>query len=420
MNKKLIRVHGPTKLQGRVEVSGSKNSALPILAATILLDGVSSISNVPDLSDTNSILKLLCHLGLRAEFLNNNVKIFSTNDTRHIAPYELITSIRASFIVAGPVLARTGLAKIPLPGGCAIGSRPVDIHLKGFEAMGAKVKMEHGIIVIKSSHGLKGNTIILDFPSVGATENLMMAATLAKGKTILKNVAKEPEIIDLANFLNKAGAIIQGAGTDTITIQGVDNLKSVSYEVIPDRIEAATFILATALTRGHVEVCKLNTDHIESLLVLLAKMGVNLKVKENHTVIVKTKRKKLKSINTTTEPYPGFPTDVQPMLMSLLNSISGTSIIKETLFENRFMHVPEMNRMGAHISVDARTAVIQGGVSLTGAPVKIRDLRGGAALLMSALTAEGITTLLGIHHLYRGYENVCSKLNALGAKIEEE
>ncbi|MDD5456722.1 MAG: UDP-N-acetylglucosamine 1-carboxyvinyltransferase [Candidatus Margulisbacteria bacterium] len=413
-----ITIQGPTVLKGDVRINGSKNAALPILIATVLLDGESQISNVPNLTDIITTIRLLRSLGLKAEFTNNLVRVWGAADVRHVAPYELITNMRASFLVAGPILARAGFAKVPYPGGCSIGSRPVDIHLKGFEAFGVDIRVEHGFVILKSDKEMAGAKFNMDFPSVGATENLMMFASLAKGTTILKNVAREPEIVDLADFLNKAGADITGAGTDTIKIKGVEKLKGIEYSVIPDRIEAATFLLAAAITRGDVVLKKVKVEHIHDILQVMEKIGVNIQIIDNETVRVKTNGQKLKAVNVKTEPYPGFSTDMQPLLMAFLTTLDDTkSTITETIFENRFMHVMEMNRMGANIEIDGKKAIIHGINKLSGTSVKGMDLRGGAALLIAALAAEGETTLYNVQHILRGYENITEKLIGLGASI---
>lgn len=414
---KLI-VKGPVRLEGRVRISGAKNAALPILIATILLKGESVITNVPNLTDIMTTIRLLRSLGLKAEFTNNTVTIMGTNDVRHIAPYELITNMRASFLVAGPILARVGFAKVPYPGGCAIGTRPVDIHLNGFRAFGIDIRVEHGFVVLKSNGKIRGSKYTLDFPSVGATQNLMMLASLAEGTSVLKNVAKEPEIEDLAAFLNQAGANVQGAGTDTIRIEGVPEMINVNYPVIPDRIETATYLCAVAITRGDVILEKVNTEQIQDIIKVLRKIGYTLEEIDAETLHISYDGGDLKGVNIKTEPFPGFSTDNQAMLMSVLAMIDGEkSSITETIFENRFMHVNELNRMGANIEVDGRKAVIHGVRNLSSSAVKMMDLRGGAALLIAGLVADGDTVLYNTYHILRGYEDITGKFIKLGAKF---
>ena len=413
-----LTVKGPVRLEGTVRISGAKNAALPILIATILLKGESIITNVPNLSDIMTTIRLLRSLGLKAEFANNIVTILGTNDVRHIAPYELITNMRASFLVAGPILARVGFAKVPYPGGCAIGTRPVDIHLNGFRAFGIDIRVEHGFVVLKSNGKIRGSKYTLDFPSVGATQNLMMLASLAEGTSVLKNVAKEPEIEDLANFLNKAGAHVHGAGTDTLRIEGVPEMINVQYPVIPDRIETATYLCAAAITRGDVTLEKVNTEQIQDIIKILRKVGYTLDEINNETLHISYDGGELHGVHVKTEPFPGFSTDNQAMLMSVLAMIDGEkSSITETIFENRFMHVNELNRMGANIEVDGRKSVIHGVRHLSSSAVKMMDLRGGAALLLAGLVADGDTLLYNTYHILRGYEDITGKFSKLGAKF---
>jgi len=410
-------IKGPSKLSGEVSASGSKNAALPLLAATLMLEGETTLSNVPKLLDISTMLKVLRALGLRAEYYNSDkVKIWS-KEVKHVAPYELVTKMRASFFVIGPLLAKKLLAKVPLPGGCAIGSRPVDIHLKGLQALGAKIRMEHGFVIAQADE-LIGTNIYMDFPSVGATETIMMAATLATGKTIIENVAREPEIINLADFLNACGAKIRGAGTERIEIDGVKELRGANFAVIPDRIEALTLILAGAITRSSIVVKKLIPEHLDAALKKLTEAGFIIESGADW-VKVSPSKNPLKSLEITTLPYPAFPTDAQAQFSSLLATIPGTSFIKETVFENRFMHVPELCRMGAKIKIDHQTAIIEGVQSLSGAPVRISDLRAGAALFLAGIVAEGETIVEdGEKHLERGYEDLSGKLISLGANIE--
>ncbi|RAP37293.1 UDP-N-acetylglucosamine 1-carboxyvinyltransferase [Candidatus Marinamargulisbacteria bacterium SCGC AAA071-K20] len=411
-----LTIEGGFPLKGTVQVSGAKNSVLPILAACIMLDGETVLTNVPYLNDVSIMVRMLSALGVRAEYYHHNkIKIWNKGKLRHMAPYDLVTSMRASFFVAGPLLAKTGLAKVPLPGGCSIGTRPVDIHLKGFEALGAKVSIEHGFVSMQADK-LKGGPVPLGFPSVGATENLMMAASLAEGDTVIQNAAKEPEITDLANLLIQAGAKIEGVGTSTIHITGVKTLQGLaSYPIIPDRIEAGTLIIAAALCDDEVRVEGVVPGHIESVLYKLKQCGVNFTVEEN-AVVVKPRKRNLTAVDIETAPYPGFPTDMQAQMMTLLTIAEGKSIIKEKIFENRFMHARELMRMGAKIKIDEHTATITGVKNLSGAEVKITDLRAGAALILAGLVAKGYTNVYGLHHLNRGYYQLDQKLKELGAK----
>jgi UDP-N-acetylglucosamine 1-carboxyvinyltransferase len=412
-----ISVNGNKKLTGEVQISGSKNSALAILAATILLPGKSVIRNVPNLLDVKTIIRVLRALGLRAEYSGsqeNTVEVWNYN-VRHVAPYELVTKMRASFFVIGPILARKGLARVPLPGGCAIGSRPVDLHIKGLEALGAKVEMEHGFVNVMTK-GLKGNKVYLDFPSVGATESTIMAASLAEGETVIENAAREPEVADLANFLIRAGAKIKGAGTEEIRIKGVKELFPVEYTVIPDRIEAGTFMIAAAMTKGKILVKGVILDHIEATLRKLQEAGLSIEVKDGGVLIYA--KDGIKAIDVKTMPYPGFPTDMQAQLTALLTIAKGTSVVTETVFENRFMHVHELKRMGAEIKLEGQSAIINGVSALSSAPVKVSDLRAGATLVLAGLAAKGETLIEDRdHHLERGYENLIEKLRSLGAEI---
>lgn len=405
-------------LKGTVRVGSSKNSVLPILAASILGEGKSIIDEVPNLNDVKIMHQLLESIGVHAVFLNNNksLSIDSSSLLNTEAPYELVNKMRASFLIMGPLLARVGIAKVPHPGGCAIGSRPVDLHLKGFAAMGAEIAQENGYITVTSSQRLKGAKIYLDFPSVGATENIMMAATLADGQTIIENAASEPEIVDLATFLTIMGADIKGAGTDTIRIIGVDSLSGKNYSVIPDRLEAGTFMAAAAITGGDITIENVVPGHLKPITAKLKEIGLEIS-EELSSIRVKSTG----IINPTdikTLPYPGFPTDMQAQMTSLLCRASGTSVVIETIFENRFMHVGELKRMGANIKIDGRTAVIEGVKNLTGAKVKATDLRAGAALILAGLVAQGETQIEDIIHIERGYDNIDMKLKALGANIE--
>ena len=410
-----LSLEGGYILKGEVTASGSKNAALPLLAATILMDGECTLSNVPDLHDISTMIKMLNALNLRVEYgQNHQIKIWNTKKVRHIAPYDLVTAMRASFFVAGPLLAKTGFAKVPLPGGCSIGSRPIDLHLKGFKEMGAAIRIEHGFVELQAKK-LIGTRFHMDFPSVGATENIMMAATLAEGRTIIENAAQEPEITDLAHFLISAGAIISGLGTSTITIEGVKALKGTTHKVIPDRIESGTLLIAGAITKGDVLVHDAIPDHIEPLLQKLKECGFGLDIYPEKIRIFYQGR--WDAIDFETRPFPGFPTDMQAQMMSLLSLAKGTSVITESIFENRFMHAGELMRMGASIKLNNQNAILTGVPTLSGAEVKITDLRAGAALILAGLAADGITTVHGLKHLRRGYENLPEKLTSLGAKI---
>ncbi|QHW32563.1 UDP-N-acetylglucosamine 1-carboxyvinyltransferase [Paenibacillus rhizovicinus] len=414
-----IIVRGGKRLSGTVRVSGAKNAVLPILAATLLAkDGESVIHDVPFLDDVQTIQQVLSALGGKLTYDNETMRISAENLVSFEAPYEWVRKMRASFLVMGPLLARLGRARISLPGGCAIGTRPIDQHLKGFEAMGAEIALGQGFIEARTEGKLKGAKIYLDFASVGATENIMMAAVLADGTTTIENAAKEPEIVDLANYLNAMGAIVRGAGTGIIRIEGVESLSGVSHTVIPDRVEAGTYMIAAAMTGGDVHIEGAIGDHLAPVISKLQEMGVA--ITETDIGIRVTAAKKLKSVDVKTLPYPGFPTDMQSQMMALLMVSEGTSIVTETVFENRFMHVEEFQKMNAHIKVDGRTAIVSGGTKLTGAKVTATDLRAGAALVCAALCADGESEITGIHHVDRGYVDITGKLASLGADILRE
>ncbi len=412
-----LTIEGGIPLSGTVKASGAKNAALPILAATILMSGESEILNVPHLKDIVTIIRMLNALGVRAEYHSpNRVKIWNNRKIRHIAPYELVTAMRASFFVAGPLLAKTGYAKVPLPGGCSIGSRPVDIHLKGFKALGATVDIEHGFVEMRCK-SLKGTKIYLDFPSVGATENIMMAACLAEGETIIENCAREPEITDLAYCLIAAGAKIEGIDSSTLIVQGVRDLHGVRHSVISDRVEAGTLLIAGAITHGNITVENVQPDHLAPLLLKLKECDLKLDVGDTYIRVLSNGH--IQPTDVETLPFPGFPTDMQAQMMSLLTLANGHSVMKETIFENRFMHAHELVRMGAKIKLDNSYALITGVEKLSGAEVKITDLRAGAALILAGLAAEGKTTVYGLKHLERGYEDLPGKIRSLGGKIFE-
>ncbi|USG65393.1 UDP-N-acetylglucosamine 1-carboxyvinyltransferase [Brevibacillus ruminantium] len=412
-----IIVRGGKALAGNVKVSGAKNAVLPIIAAAILAEeGANVIHDVPALEDVRIICDLLKSLGITLTYDNEVLTVQAAQVTSVEASYELVRKMRASFLVMGPLLAREGKARVALPGGCAIGTRPIDQHLKGFEAMGAQIKIGQGFIEASVDGRLKGAKIYLDIASVGATENIMMAAALAEGTTVIENAAEEPEIVDLANFLNGMGAKIRGAGTGSIRIEGVDRLKGCTHCVIPDRIEAGTFMVAAAITGGDVFVENAICDHLKSVTAKLREMGVEVDEQENG---IRVKRSNpLKAVDVKTLPYPGFPTDMQSQMMALLLASEGTSIVTETVFENRFMHVEEFCRMNANIKIEGRSAIVEGGAKLTGCKVAATDLRAGAALILAGLVADGETEVGNLHHIDRGYVRFTEKLRGLGAQIE--
>ncbi len=407
-------------LKGTVKVSGAKNSVLPIIAAGLLADGECIIEDVPILNDVLVMCELLESLGAQIKVCKeqNRIHINSDKISNTVAPYELVNKLRASFLVMGPLIARVGSAKISLPGGCAIGSRPVNLHLKGFSNMGAVVSQNHGYIEVRVDSELVGNKIYLDFPSVGATENIMMAATLSNGQTIIENAAIEPEIVDLATFLISMGADIRGAGTDTIRIIGVKRLIGCTHSIIPDRIEAGTFMIAAAITGGDVTIQNVVPDHLKPITAKLRETGVE--ISEELSIIRVKGTGSIKAVDIKTLPYPGFPTDMQAQITSLMSKAEGTSIIIETIFENRFMHISELKRMGANIKIEGRSAIIEGRGALTGAQVKATDLRAGAALILAGLCAEGITEILDADHIDRGYDGIDTKLCLIGANIHRQ
>ena len=415
--EKLI-IQGGCRLKGRVKISGAKNAVLPIIAATLLgQDTPSRLEEVPALDDVHTITDVLQALGVRASFdkAANTLTVDSSEIVRTEAPYELVRKMRASFLIMGPLLARLGHAKISLPGGCAIGTRPIDLHLKGFEALGATIDIGHGYIEARAEHGLHGARVYLDFPSVGATENILMAASMAKGQTILENPAQEPEIVDLANFLNVMGAKVRGAGTNVIKIEGVEKLTGHNYTIIPDRIEAGTYMVAAAMTQGDVYIENAISEHLKPVIAKLKEAGVTIEEHVEGIRVVCGHRPK--AVDIKTMPYPGFPTDMQAQFMALLAVAEGSGLVTETVFENRFMHVDELKRMGAAIKIDGRTSVVEGVGHLTGCQVKATDLRAGAAMVLAGLVAEGETQVGYIHHIDRGYDNLVAKLVGLGADI---
>ncbi|MBP6143163.1 MAG: UDP-N-acetylglucosamine 1-carboxyvinyltransferase [Proteocatella sp.] len=401
-------------LKGTVRVSGAKNAVLPIIAATLLVDGVSVIKSVPNLRDVNVMSDLLRYLGAKVQYDGETLVVDATEIKETEAPYNLVNKMRASFLVMGSLLARFNTAKISMPGGCAIGTRPIDLHLKGFKAMGAEIISDHGYIEA-AAQKLSGSKIYLDFPSVGATENIMMAAVLAEGTTTIENAAEEPEIVDLANFLNKMGAKVRGAGTNTIKITGVEKLEAVEHTVIPDRIEAGTYMVAAAMTRGDVFVDNVIIDHIKPVVAKLIEVGCTVEEHENGVRVIGAQE--IMPTNIKTLPHPGFPTDMQSQFMAMLCLAKGKSTITETVFENRFMNVPELIRMGANIEINGKSAIVEGRDRLTGSEVMATDLRAGAALVISGLVAEGETIVKNIYHIERGYVDLVGKLSMLGAEI---
>ncbi|MBC8590076.1 UDP-N-acetylglucosamine 1-carboxyvinyltransferase [Wansuia hejianensis] len=411
----IIVVEKSPPLKGNVRINGAKNSALPILAASLLGTEDIILEDVPNLRDVGIMCEVLRSLGSTVEFLDKDVvKINSKNVNNYVTRYDLMNKMRASLLVMGPLLARLGKSRSSLPGGCAIGTRPIDLHLKGFRALGAEISTEHGNIEAHADK-LIGSKIYLDFPSVGATENIMMVASLAEGETIIDNAAMEPEIVDLQNFLNKLGADIKGAGTSTIRIKGVEKLGGTTHQIIPDRIEAGTFMVAAAATGGDVVVENVISSHIKPVIAKLKEAGAE--IIENGDSIRVIGSKKINPIDIKTLPYPGFPTDMQAQFMALMTLCEGTSIAIETVFENRFMHVDELKRMGADIKIDGKSAIIHGVDHLTGAPVKASDLRAGAALVIAGLVADGTTEIENIYHIERGYDGIEERFAKLGAKI---
>ena len=414
--EKLV-VNGGKRLEGKVKISGAKNAVLPIIAASLLGTSPSILEEVPDLEDVRTISEVLGHLGVKvSNGGNNTLNIDSSVISSCEAPYELVRKMRASFLIMGPLLARCGKAKISLPGGCAIGTRPIDLHLKGFDALGAKIDCGEGYIEASAPNGLKGARIYLDFPSVGATENIIMAACMAEGQTILENPAHEPEIIDLVNYLNVMGANIKGAGTNIIKIEGVKALKGCNYTIIPDRIEAGTYMVAAAMTNGDVYIENALSEHLKPVIAKLKEAGVFIQEEINGIRVKGTGN--IKAVDIKTLPYPGFPTDMQAQLMAMLTIADGSGIVSETVFENRFMHVDELKRMGANIKVDGRSAIVDGVKKLSGCQVKATDLRAGAAMVLAGLVAEGETQIGCIHHIDRGYDGLVDKVCNLGADIK--
>jgi len=415
----IYKIKGGKCLNGEVPISGAKNAALPIIVASLLAEGETILKNIPDLMDIKTILRVLEYLGAKSEMdKEKNILKIRVNSLSNVeVPYDIMKTMRASIYVMGPLLARVGEADISLPGGCAIGERPVDIHLEGFKAMGAKIEIEHGYIRARAKK-LIGTRFIMRQVSVGATMNLLMSAVLARGETILENCAMEPDLVDLGNFLIKMGAKISGLGTDRIIIQGVKKLNSVSYSIIPDRIEAGTYLLAGAITRGLIKVVNVVPGHIESLIIILIEMGFIIKRGKNWVSI--KSQNKIEGTVVRTLPFPGFPTDLQALIMSLMSTIPGISVIIETIFEKRFTHVGELKRMGADVTIERNIAIIKGVKELSSATVMMSDLRAGSALALSALAANGESEIRRIYHSDRGYEKLSEKLSAVGADIIRE
>lgn len=413
--EKLV-IHGGKPLMGTVRVSGAKNAVLPIIVASMLGTTKSTLTEIPKLDDVHTVCDVIESLGVHIENPQKGVlEIDASNLSSTSAPYDLVRRMRASFLVMGPLLARKGRAKISLPGGCSIGARPIDLHLKAFEAMGAVINLENGDIEATVPNGLKGAQIYLDFPSVGATENILMAASLAEGKTVLENAAEEPEIVDLATYLNSMGANIRGAGTNIIRIEGVKELRGATHSVIPDRIEAGTFMIGAAMSGGNVFVENALSEHLKPVVAKLKEVGAE--VIEDIDGIRVIGHLPMRPADVKTLPYPGFPTDMQAQFMALATICQGTSVITETVFENRFMHVDEFKRMGAKIRIEGRSAIVEGVPKLKGAAVNATDLRAGAALVLAGLVAEGETEVGYLYHIDRGYDNLVLKLQRLGADI---
>ena len=413
MDKIVIR--GGERLIGEVEVSGSKNAVLPVFAASLLAEGENLFHQVPNLMDVRTIIRVLSNLGVKVGKEEKSYRVDATDISTHEAPYELVKTMRASILVLGPLVARMGKARVSLPGGCAIGARPVNLHLMGLEALGAKIEIRHGYIEAEA-HGLRGASITFDTPTVTGTENLMMAAAMAKGKTTLQNAAMEPEVMELADVLIKMGAKIKGAGTSVIEIEGVKSLHAIEHTVIPDRIEAGTLMVAAGLTRGNIKLLRCPLHHMEAIVTKLRQSGMEIEPEGDGARVVGNRR--IRSVDVKTLPYPGFPTDMQAQFMVLMSLAKGLSVISETIFENRFIHVSELIRMGADIRIVGNSAIIQGVENLSGAPVMASDLRASASLIVAGVGAEGVTEVSRVYHLDRGYEELDKKLAQLGANIK--
>ena len=413
--KLLVKKSKP--LNGYINIDGSKNSALPIMAASLLTSKNCLLKNIPDLADINTMLILLKSLGVDYSYGSDHLLLKGSKKLKNFANYELVRKMRASILVLGPLLARTGSAKVSLPGGCAIGTRPIDLHLYALQKLGANIKIKNGYVYAEAKQGLKGNKIKFLTISVGATENAVLASVIAKGKTIIENAAREPEVQDLCNFLNVMGAKISNIGKKTIIIEGVKNLKSVEYKIIPDRIVAGTFLIAGLITRGKLKIDNIIPDHLKYPIKILKKMGAKIQIGKNY-ILLKKSSINLKPIKIKTSPYPGFPTDLQAQFMTLLTIVRGKSHIQENIFENRFMHVSELNRLGANIKVKKDKSIIEGVKKLIGANVMASDLRASVSLILAGLVAEGKTVISRIYHLDRGYEKIEDKLNSCGSNIK--
>jgi UDP-N-acetylglucosamine 1-carboxyvinyltransferase len=411
-------IQGGRRLAGEVRISGAKNAALPILASTLLGTGTCTLTNVPDVRDVLTMSKVLTHLGAVLETQGDHFTVSLAAITSVEAPYELVKTMRASVLVLSPLLARWGEAVVALPGGCAIGARPINLHLAALEKMGAEIRIEHGNVHARVKGRLKGARIYFDLPTVTGTENIMMAACLAEGKTVLENAASEPEVFDLAQFLIKRGARISGAGTDVITIEGVSELRGADHEIVPDRIETGTYLIASAITGGEVRVTRCRPEHCDALLAKLREAGAQLQVEKEAIQVLSQGR--LQSVDVKTLPYPGFPTDMQAQMMALMTLARGSSVITETVFESRFIHMLELQRMGADIRIEGNHAVVTGVERLSGAPVMASDLRASACLILAGLAAEGETRVTRVYHLDRGYERLDAKLAGLGAQVRRE
>jgi len=410
-----IIIRGGKPLAGKVRVSGAKNAVLPVIASTLLAEETCCIHGVPGLADVSTLVELLGYLGTDINWSGETLTVTAKNLNNREAPYDYVSKMRASFLIMGPLLARFGQARISLPGGCNIGTRPVDLHLKGFKSLGAEIVKESGYVEARVRKRLQGGKIYLDFPSVGATENIMMAAALAEGVTYIQNAAEEPEIVDLASFLNAMGAKITGAGTNMVVIEGVTSLCGACHTVIPDRVEAGTYMVAATITGGDVYLENVVTEHLKPVIAKLEEVGARVQNGGDGVRVVGPE--KIHPVDVQTHPYPGFPTDMQAQITSLLTRAEGTSVITETVFENRFMHADELTRMGADIKVDGRVAIVKGVSELFGAKVQATDLRGGAALILAGLAASGETEISLVHHLDRGYEKLEEKLCLLGADL---
>lgn len=411
-----IVIDGGRPLKGKIRISGSKNAALPILAATLLTQGRSEITNLPKLADIRTMSALLENLGLKVNRWNGRAKIHSNGYKGYEAPYDLVRTMRASVLVLGPLLARQGQARVSLPGGCAIGARPIDMHLKGLESMGAKIKVEHGYVEASAKRGLKGAHIHFDTVTVTGTENLMMAATLAKGRTVLENAAQEPEIVDLAKMLTAAGAKISGAGTPTLSIEGVSGLDGVKYRVMADRIEGGTFLIAGCLPGSRILIQGMDPQLVDALIDKVREVGAKVELIDEGIRV--SAPKKIRPVDISTAPYPGFATDLQAQFMALMAVAEGSSVVRENIFENRFMHVGELIRMGAEIKLEGNSAIIRGVKSLSGAPIMATDLRASACLVLAGLAAQGITEISRVYHIDRGYEKIEKKFRKLGARVK--